>query len=281
MAVAYDHDFMDKVVVVTGGGGVLCSLLAKEAARLGAKIALMDIGSGSAEKVVDEIVTAGGTAKAYTANVLDAASLEAALADIERDYGPVDILLNGAGGNRATANTDDEFFSVDSPKTAKTFFDLPQDALDGVLSLNLMGTLLPCQVFCRSMAERGSGCVVNMSSMNAFTPLTKIPAYSAVKAAVTNFTQWLATYLAPAGVRVNAIAPGFFSTAQNASLLFNEDGTPTQRSEKILAGTPMNRFGTPKDLVGAFLFLADDQASAFVTGVTLPVDGGFSAYSGV
>ena len=281
MAIDFAQDLAGKVFAITGGGGVLCSVMAREAAACGAKVAIIDRGGGSAQAVVEEIRAAGGVAATYVSDVLDAEALEAAREAIENELGPVDVLVNGAGGNNPRGTTDDEFFSLDSLGTCKTFFDLPQEGFEWVMNLNLLGTVLPSQVFARSMVGREGCCIINMSSMNAFTPLTKIPAYSSAKAAVSNFTQWLATYLAPVGVRVNAIAPGFFATKQNQSLLFNEDGTPTARTGKILAGTPAGRFGKPEELIGAFLFLADDKASGFVTGVTLPVDGGFAAYSGV
>lgn len=281
MVINFKKDLSEKVFVITGGGGVLCSVLASAAGECGARIALIDSGSGSTAPVADRICQAGGDARSYVANVLDKQALEAACEQILDDYGHVDVLLNGAGGNKPTGNTDDEFLSSDDLGSCRTFFDLPREGFDDVLTLNLQGTVLPSQVFGRAMVGRKGCSIINMSSMNAFTPLTKIPAYSSAKAAVTNFTSWLATYLAPVSIRVNAIAPGFFSTKQNASLLWNEDGSPTARTHKILSSTPMGRFGVPEELVGTFLYLADPNASGFVSGVCIPVDGAFSSYSGV
>ena len=236
-----------------------------------------------AEALVDEIKTLGGEAIAVAVNVTDPTSVEAAHRAVLDAFGRCDILINGAGGNDPAATADDEFFSPDTllDPDKKSFFDLTAEGFSKVFDLNIMGTLLPTQAFARDMAEKKSGCILNISSMNAFTPLTKIPAYSAAKSGVSNFTQWLAVHFAGSGIRCNAIAPGFFSTAQNRALLWNEDGTPTARTGKILAATPMSRFGVPEDLIGSVLFLLDEKCSGFITGVVLPIDGGFNAYSGV
>jgi NAD(P)-dependent dehydrogenase (short-subunit alcohol dehydrogenase family) len=274
-----------KTAVVTGAGGILCSVMAKALAKAGAKVALLDLALPKAQQFADEINAEGGQAIAIGANVLDPASLKAAAEAVEAKFGPCDILVNGAGGNNPKGTTSKEYLepadlAAGADPDVKTFFDLDPDGIAFVFGLNFNGTLLTTQAFARGMAGRG-GTIINISSMNAFTPLTKIPAYSAAKAAVSNFTRWLAVHFSKVGVRVNAIAPGFFLTAQNHALLVNPDGTPSPRAKKILAHTPMERFGTPEDLTGALLFLADESASSFVNGVVLPVDGAFSAYSGV
>lgn len=275
-------DLTGKVAVVTGAGGVLCSEFARVLARAGAKVALLNRTLEKAQTVADEITAEGGIAKAYGCNVLDKAQCEEAARQVLADFGPCDILINGAGGNNPRATTDKEYYETgDLEGEAKSFFDLDEAGVDGVFRLNFTGTLLPTQAFARQMVGR-TGCnILNVSSMNAYRPLTKIPAYSGAKAAVTNFTQWLAVHFSKEGIRVNAIAPGFFSTAQNAKLLWNADGSPTARTGKILAATPMGRFGESRELSGALLFLLNNDAAGFITGVTLPVDGGFSAYSGV
>ncbi len=271
----------DKVAVITGAGGVLCSLMGKALACCGAKVAIMDLHLTSAQKVVDEIVAEGYVAKAYEANCLDKNSLLAAHAAILKDLGKCDILINGAGGNSPKASTTQEFYAPKVDEDTITFFDLKEEGFEFVFNLNIMATLVTTQIFAADMIGREGCSILNISSMNAFTPLTKIPAYSSAKAGVSNFTKWLATYFAKEGIRVNAIAPGFFATKQNQALLFNPDGTPTARTGKILNNTPMGRFGTPEELLGAVLFLTDSKAASFVTGVVLPIDGGFSAYSGV
>lgn len=283
MKLPFQPDLHNKVAVVTGGAGVLCAMFARAIAACGAKVAVLDLNLERASAVAEEINAAGGTAIAVASNVLQKESVEAAHKEVLEKLGPCDILINGAGGNNPRATTDDEFYSkeVDLDPAKKSFFDLELDGFNFVFGLNLTGTLLPTQAFARDMVERPGSVILNISSMNAFTPLTKIPAYSAAKAAVSNFTQWLATYFAKSGIRVNGIAPGFFSTAQNAALLFNPDGTPTARTAKILNNTPMGRFGEPEELVGTLLWLLDNGSSGFVTGVVVPVDGGFSAYSGV
>ena len=275
-------DLTGKVAVVTGAGGVLCSAFAKVLARAGAKVALLDLNYEAADKFAREIVEEGGVAKAYSCNVLDKAVCYAVADQVLSDFGPCDVLLNGAGGNNARATTDKEYFELgDIEGDTKSFFDLDKSGVEFVFNLNFIGTLIPTQAFARQMVGREGCSILNISSMNAYTPLTKIPAYSGAKAAISNFTEWLAVHFSKVGIRVNAIAPGFFSTQQNATLLWNPDGSPTARTGKILAATPMARFGLPEELNGALLFLLNDQAAGFITGITLPVDGGFSAYSGV
>ena len=271
-----------KVAVVTGGAGVLCREFAKALALCGAKVAILNRTVSKAEEVVSEIRAMGGEAMAVGVNVTDKASVEAAHEAVLAAYGKCDILINGAGGNNPRATTDKEYFEPgDLDSDTKSFFDLGDEDVEFVFNLNFIGTLLPTQAFARDMVDREGCTIINVSSMNAFTPLTKIPAYSGAKAAISNFTQWLAVHFSRVGIRVNAIAPGFFSTAQNAKLLWNEDGTPTARTGKILAATPMGRFGAAEELLGTLLYLVDSNASGFVTGVVIPVDGGFSAYSGV
>ena len=276
-------DLSGKVAVVTGAGGVLCSVMAKDLARAGAKVALLNRTFEKAKAVEEAILAEGGIAKAYACNVLDKNMVEETAKQVEADLGPCDILLNGAGGNNPRATTDKEYYEPgDIDSDVKTFFDLEESGVEAVFNLNFLGTLIPTQAFAKQMLGRKGCSILNISSMNAYTPLTKIPAYSGAKAAVSNFTQWLAVHFSKEGIRVNAIAPGFFATAQNKSLLFNEDGTPTPRTGKILAATPMGRFGDSEtELSGALLFLLNNEAAGFITGVTLPVDGGFSAYSGV
>ena len=275
-------DLTGKVAVVTGAGGVLCSEFAKVLANAGAKVALLDINFDAANEFAKEIVNEGGCAKAYACNVLDKEACEKVANEVLKDLGSCDILINGAGGNNPRATTDKEYFELgDIEDDTKSFFDLDKSGVEFVFNLNFIGTLLPTQAFVKQMIGKKGCNILNISSMNAFTPLTKIPAYSGAKAAISNFTQWLAVHFSKVGIRVNAIAPGFFSTKQNAALLFNEDGTPTQRTKKIIDATPMNRFGEKEELNGAVLFLLNNDAASFITGVTLPIDGGFSAYSGV
>ena len=278
-------DLNNKVAVVTGGGGVLCSHFAKVLASCGARVAICDLKFDAAKSVADEITADGGIAVPVKTNVLDRDSLEKAHKLIVEKLGTCDILLNGAGGNNPKGTTTKEYmFPEDLAKENSdivTFFDLDPKSIEFVFNLNFLGTLLPTQTFAKEMAGKDKSVIVNVSSMNAFRPLTKIPAYSGAKAAVSNFTQWLAVHFAPVGIRVNAMAPGFFLTNQNRNLLLNEDGSPTARSEKILSHTPMNRFGTPDDLTGTLLWLVDDGMSGFVNGVVVPIDGGFAAYSGV
>ncbi len=275
-------DLTGKVAVVTGAGGVLCSGFAKTLARAGAKVALLDLNEEAAKTFADEIVAEGGVAKAYKCNVLDKDICNEVADVIEKELGKCDILINGAGGNNPRATTDKEYyFAGDIDEDCKNFFNLDADGVGFVFNLNFLGTLIPTQAFAKQMLGRDGCNIINISSMNAFTPLTKIPAYSGAKAAISNFTQWLAVHFSKEGIRVNAIAPGFFSTKQNAALLWNPDGSPTPRTDKILAATPMGRFGEAKELDGALLFLVNNDAAGFITGVVLPVDGGFSSYSGV
>lgn len=275
-------DLTGKVAVVTGAGGVLCSAFAKTLARAGAKVALLDRNFESAQSFADEINAEGGVAKAYMCDVLDSAVCADVAAKVETELGKCDILINGAGGNNPRATTDKEYFELgDLESETKSFFELDKDGVGFVFNLNFLGTLIPTQAFAKQMVGREGCNILNISSMNAYTPLTKIPAYSGAKAAISNFTQWLAVHFSKVGIRVNAIAPGFFSTKQNAQLLFNPDGTPTARTDKILKATPMGRFGESEELDGALLFLLDNKAASFITGVVLPVDGGFSSYSGV
>ena len=273
--------FNDKVVVITGAGGILCGVLAEAYAKVGAKVALLDLSYEAANKKASELVEQGYVAKAYECNVLKEDSIKAAHEKILAELGPADILVNGAGGNNPRATTDNEYFKNEDVGNMKTFFDLDQSGVEFVFSLNYMGTLLPTKEFAKDMVNRQGCSILNISSMNAFTPLTKIPAYSAAKSGISNFTQWLATHFAGTGIRCNAIAPGFLVSAQNRSLLFNEDGTPTPRSAKILRNTPMDRYVDADELLGATLFLCDDKSASAITGVVLPIDCGFSAYSGV
>lgn len=282
MALSFGTDLTGKVAVVTGAGGVLCGMFAETLAEAGAKVAVLDLNEEAAQRVADAITEKGGMAKAYKTNVLERASLEETHAKALVDLGPCDILINGAGGNNARANTDKEYFELgDIEADTKSFFDLDQSGVEFVFNLNFIGTLLPTQIFAKDMIGREGCNIVNISSMNAYTPLTKIPAYSGAKAAISNFTQWLAVHFSKVGIRVNAMAPGFFVTKQNEKLLFNEDGTPTARTAKILAATPMERFGEAEELNGTLLYLVNNEAAGFVTGVCIPIDGGFSAYSGV
>ncbi len=285
MAVPLRIDLKGKVAVVTGGGGVLCGCMARALAECGARVAILDLREAAARGVADAIADAGGAAMGVSCDVLDRASLEAANEQVSAAFGPCDILLNGAGGNHPKGTTSKERLTAadvdSSDPEVTTFYDLDPAGIQFVFGLNFLGTLLPTQVFTRDMARRGSGIVINISSMNAFTPLTKIPAYSAAKAAVSNFTQWLAVHMAEVGIRVNAIAPGFFLTDQNRSLLTNEDGGMTPRGQTIINHTPMARYGDPRALLGTLLWLVDNGASGFVTGTVVAVDGGFSAFSGV
>lgn len=275
-------DLTGKVAVVTGAGGVLCSSFAKTLARAGAKVALLDINEEAAKAYADEINAEGGVAKAYKCNCLEKESCFAIADAVEKDLGKCDLLLNGAGGNNPRATTDKEYyFGGDIDEDCKNFFNLDAEGVKFVFDLNFLGTLIPTQAFAKQMLGREGCNIINISSMNAFTPLTKIPAYSGAKAAISNFTKWLAVHFSKEGIRVNAIAPGFFSTKQNAALLWNPDGSPTPRTDKILAATPMGRFGESEELDGALLFLINNDAAGFITGVVLPVDGGFSSYSGV
>ena len=273
-------DYQGKVVVVTGAGGLICGEMAAAFARSGAKVACLDLNKEAVQALANKLKAEGLEAEGYGADVLDSASLQAAHQAILWDFGPCDILINGAGGNNPRATTDNEYHH-EAEVGKKSFFDLDAAGVDFVFKLNFQGTLLPTQIFARDMVAKKKGVILNISSMNAYTPLTKIPAYSAAKAGISNFTQWLATHFAGTGIRCNAIAPGFLVSAQNKALLFHSDGSPTPRSEKILNGTPTGRFVEGDELLGAALFLCDDRAASAITGVVLPVDAGFSAYCGV
>jgi len=282
MNLPFKIDLSGKVAVVTGGAGVLCSEFAKALALCGARVAILGRTLSKAEAIVSEIAAMGGEAIAVSVDVTDGDSVKTAHAEVLERLGPCDILINGAGGNNPRATTDKEYFEMgDIDAETKSFFDLDDESIEYVFNLNFIGTLLPTQAFAKDMVGREGCTILNVSSMNAYTPLTKIPAYSGAKAAISNFTQWLAVHFSKVGIRVNAIAPGFFSTEQNKKLLWNEDGSPTARTGKILGATPMDRFGKPEELLGALLFLVDEKAASFVTGIVIPVDGGFSAYSGV
>ena len=273
-------DYSGKVVVVTGAGGLICGAMARAFAQSGAKVAALDLNEEAVKKLANELKAEGYVCEGYKANVLESASLEEVHQAVLKDLGACDILVNGAGGNNPRATTDNEY-QHEAKEGGKSFFDLDSSGVDFVFKLNFQGTLLPTQVFAKDMVAKKSGCILNISSMNAYIPLTKIPAYSAAKAGISNFTQWLATHFAGTGIRCNAIAPGFLVSAQNKALLFNEDGTPTARSAKILNGTPCKRFVDAEELLGATLFLCDDKSASAITGVVLPIDCGFAAYSGV
>ena len=273
-------DFSGKVVVVTGAGGLICGTMARAFAQLGAKVAALDLNEDAVKSLANELKAEGFICEGYKANVLDPQALEEVHQAVLSDLGPCDVLVNGAGGNNPRATTDNEYHH-EAKEGGKSFFDLSADGVDFVFKLNFQGTLLPTQAFAKDMVEKKAGCILNVSSMNAYTPLTKIPAYSAAKAGISNFTQWLATHFAGTGIRCNAIAPGFLVSAQNYKLLYNEDGTPTARSAKILNGTPMGRFVDSEELLGGTLFLCDEKSASAITGVVLPIDCGFAAYSGV
>lgn len=273
-------DYSGKVVVVTGAGGLICGAMARAFAQSGARVAALDLNEEAVKKLADELKAEGFICEGYKANVLDPEMLEEVHKAVVADLGTCDILVNGAGGNNPRATTDNEY-QHEAKEGGKSFFDLQADGVDFVFKLNFQGTLLPTQAFAKDMVEKKAGCILNISSMNAYTPLTKIPAYSAAKAGISNFTQWLATHFAGTGIRCNAIAPGFLVSAQNYKLLFNEDGTPTARSAKILNGTPMGRYVDASELLGGTLFLCDEKSASAVTGVVLPIDCGFAAYSGV
>ena len=273
-------DYTGKVVVVTGAGGLICGAMAAAFARSGAKVACLDLNEEAVKKLANELKAEGCIAEGYKANVLEPEALEEVHQAVLKDLGPCDILVNGAGGNNPRATTDNEY-QHEAKEGGKSFFDLDAAGVDFVFKLNFQGTLLPTQTFAKDMVAKKSGVILNISSMNAYTPLTKIPAYSAAKAGISNFTQWLSTHFAGTGIRCNAIAPGFLVSNQNRALLFNEDGTPTARSAKILNGTPMGRFVDSEELLGGLFFLTDDKAASAITGVVLPIDCGFAAYSGV
>jgi len=277
-------EFSGKVAVITGGGGILCSTMAKALAKEGAKVAILDLKAENAEKVASEITETGGTAIGVACNVLDIESIKQAHSVVLEKLGGCDILINGAGGNHPKGTTSETHYQdgdLDSQKEGlRTFFDLDPEGIKFVFDLNFIGSLLPTQVFAKDMVTKPGSVILNISSMNAYRPLTKIPAYSGAKAAISNFTQWLATHFSKVGIRVNALAPGFFLTDQNRTLLTNADGSLTDRGNTIISHTPMGRFGTPDDLTGTLLYLCG-EGSKFVTGVVIPIDGGFSAFSGV
>ena len=273
-------DFSGKVAVVTGAGGLICGAMARAFAQSGAKVAALDLNEEAVKKLAEELKAEGYICEGYKANVLEPEALEAVHQQVLADLGPCDILINGAGGNNPRATTDNEY-QHEAKEGGKSFFDLDAAGVDFVFKLNFQGTLLPTQAFAKDMVAKKCGVILNISSMNAYTPLTKIPAYSAAKAGISNFTQWLATHFAGTGIRCNAIAPGFLVSNQNRALLFNEDGTPTARSAKILNGTPMGRFVDSEELLGGLFFLTDDKSASAITGVVLPIDCGFAAYSGV
>ena len=273
-------DLSGRMAVVTGAGGILCGMFARTLAQAGASVALLDINLETAERTAREIRAQGGNAAAYEVDVMDKDRLEGVHARVLADLGPCDILINGAGGNQACANTSKEYFEMGDIDVT-TFFDLEYRGVQKVLDLNFLGAFLTCQVFAKDMVGREGCNILNISSASALRPLTRIPVYSGAVAALSNFTQWLAVHFARAGIRVNAIAPGFFVTKQNEGLLYEEDGTPAARTARVLAATPMGRFGRPEELNGALMFLLNNQAAGFITGVVLPVDGGFGANSGV
>lgn len=285
MKIPFNVDLKDQVALVTGGGGVLCSTMARALAACGARVAVADLKQEAAEQAAAQIRQDGGMAISVACNVLEKESLATANDKVKQELGPVDILINGAGGNHPKGTTSLEYLRKEdlagAAKELVTFYDLDPKGIEFVFNLNFLGTLLPTQAFTREMAGKGKGVVINVSSMNAFRPLTKIPAYSGAKAAVSNFTQWLAVHFSKVGVRVNAIAPGFFVTDQNRALLTKPDGTWTPRANTILAHTPLGKFGASEDLLGALLWLVSDDAAGFVTGVVVPIDGGFAAFSGV
>ncbi len=283
MEIPFKIKLENKVAVVTGGGGILCAVFAKALASCGAKVAVLDLKKESADVIADSINKEGGIAIGVEANVLNTESLKEAKRIVNEKFGTCDILINGAGGNHPKGTTNKEYFEEEDTdrEDIMTFFNLDPEGIKFVFDLNFIGTLLPTQVFAKDMIGKKDSSIINISSMNAFTPLTKIPAYSGAKAAVSNFTEWLAVHFSKVGIRVNAMAPGFFETNQNKALLRNPDGSYTERAQKILSQTPMSRFGEPEELVGTLLWLVDNKASGFVNGIVVPVDGGFSAYSGV
>lgn len=280
MKLPFDIDLTDKVVVITGGTGVIGSAMSTALAQSGAKVAMVGLRE-DASGLVETIKALGGESQVFLGDVTNKEDMKRIKQEVNDTFGSVDILINGAGGNAPKGTTDDERFEGNLDQDKQTFFNLDEESVGFVMDLNFLGTFIPSQVFATDMLDKADATIINISSMNAFTPLTKIPAYSGAKAAISNFTQWLSVYFSKTNIRVNAIAPGFLLTKQNEALLLNEDGSYTARSEKIINATPMERFGKPEELVGALLFLVSKEASSFVNGVVLPVDGGFNAYSGV
>jgi NAD(P)-dependent dehydrogenase (short-subunit alcohol dehydrogenase family) len=279
MQLPFTVDLSGKVAVVTGGGGVLCGEMSRALAACGAKVAVLSRRLENAERVAGEITEAGNDAVPLSCDVTDPESIDAAVAAVEAAYGPCDLLVNGAGGNDGRATADKP--TIDPSTLAGSFYELDPEGFRFVFNLNLLGTIMPTQAFTKNMVSRGGGSIINISSMSAYHPLTKVAAYSAAKASVNSFTEWLAAHLAPANIRVNAIAPGFFLTKQNHALLMQDDGTPTPRGQQIVDHTPMQRLGEPAELTGALLWLASDAASSFVTGTVVAIDGGFNAFGGV
>ncbi|KAA2275019.1 SDR family oxidoreductase [Staphylococcus haemolyticus] len=280
MKLPFDIDLKDKVVVITGGTGVIGSAMSTALAQSGAKVAMVGLRE-DASGLVEAIKELGGESRVFLGDVTNKEDMKRIKQEVNDTFGSVDILINGAGGNAPKGTTDDEHFEGNLDQDKQTFFNLDEESVGFVMDLNFLGTFIPSQVFATDMLDKEDATIINISSMNAFTPLTKIPAYSGAKAAISNFTQWLSVYFSKTNIRVNAIAPGFLLTKQNEALLLNEDGSYTDRSKKIINATPMERFGKPEELVGALLFLVSKEASSFVNGVVLPVDGGFNAYSGV
>ncbi len=281
MNLPFQIDLANKVAVVTGGSGVLGSVFSKALAANGAKVAVLARNKEKIHHIVEEITDEGGEAVGFSADVLDKDALQQVKAQIHDQFGTVDILINGAGGNNPKATADQEYFSAPVEKETKTFFNLEQHAVEDLFNLNFLGTLLPTQVFAEDMIDKESCTIINISSMNAFKPLTKIPAYSGAKAAISNFTEWLSVHFSKVGIRVNAIAPGFFLTDQNRGMILDEQGNYSDRALKIISQTPMDRLGEAEELIGTLLWLVDEGSSSFVNGIVIPVDGGFSAYSGV
>ncbi len=283
-ALPFRVDLKDKVAVVTGGSGVLGAAMCRALGDCGARVAVIGRDRAKAERVASDVGREGGVARGFSCDVVSKDAIESSAREIESALGPCDILVNCAGGNHPKGTAGQEYFETTASGTAPSqtsFFDLDVAGFEYVFNLNLLGTLLPSQTFGRQMLSRPGCTIINISSMAAFRPLTKVAAYSGAKSAVNSLTLWLATHLATAGIRVNAIAPGFFLTEQNRRLMVQDDGTFTPRAHKVIAHTPMRRFGQPEELLGALLWLADSKASGFVTGTIIPIDGGFSAYAGV
>lgn len=281
-----DPCFTGKTAVVTGAGGTLCSAIARELARQGARVALLGRTPGKLDTLADGIRAAGGVALPIVCDVTDVPAVERARETCARELGGCDFLINGAGGNQAEAITTlTEFnaveFAADRPAGTRGFFDLDLARFADVVRINTLGTVIPCQAFGREMARRGSGSILNFASMNSYRPLTRVPAYALAKAGVVSFTAWLSVYLAPAGIRVNAVAPGFFVNERSRKILMTPDGGLSDRGRSVMAHTPLRKFGEPADLLGAVCWLLDDARAGYVTGITLPVDGGFLASAGV